>query len=673
MIMKHNFIFYFIITLHLATIKTNELLTREQQQILESTNIILRNNFHSVQPIVILNLAITNITVTTKTLYPYLTYSDDSFLLEAITKQIHEISLINILVYSDSEISQTVNENVFLHEGYIFLLGFYQQYDELEIEVSQHIENVKSSPSWNPRGKFIIILSFENTASQTSVALSLLKLLWEIANIINILIIMPNLDSTHQDFSEDTQLKMYLPNIYTWFPYDATGQNKVELLNDCLFDKGNVCNMFTPKVPQDFMGFPIKVGTVGPEPYVIVKSNTTTDGEKVEFQIGGLVVHLVNTIANKINITLLFNKPYIELGKDNFIKIMLDLINADIDIIAGIFPDVPLVYSFADPTVRYLYDSILWIVPCPKAIPRVQRVTNIFSSSAWMLMGIVFILSSVVVWYQANNKLLTKSESNTFKKLSQCILNVWAVLIGVSIPQLPKSTEIRMFFMIFVISSFAMCTVFQAFFTTFLIEPGYEDKFQTIEDVAKTNVSFGITTLTPIVMDIMDYHAHDIFKHNTLCPTFRYCVEEVMFHRTVLTLIPQYYPSYIAGERGIADESKVVCFLPEVFLTSGLSVGISKGSPLLQIFNKYLTRCNEGGILDEYWSRLKHGMNLKANTSGISSEEYFVFSMEHLSPIFAILFMGCCFSTLLLLAEIITKYCKKKHFKNQNMKVKTDN
>ncbi|KAJ9595845.1 hypothetical protein L9F63_012968 [Diploptera punctata] len=342
------------------------------------------------------------------------------------------------------------------------------------------------------------------------------------------------------------------------------------------------------------------------------------------------------------------------------LNLFADLVAGEIDIIAGVLVDVSPIYAFSDPTVRYGYETYRWFVPCPNQIARVQRVTKIFSASAWIMMGFVLMLCSIVIWCQMSKQNSRKLRKDTF---SQYFLTVWAILLGVSAPNIPNFIQERIFFMMFVIYSFAISTVFQAFFTTFLIEPGYEVKFQNIEHLVKSNISYGETTSAKVASSFFDYQEYKKFKHTITCPNYTYCAEKVLSSKTA-TLLYDNFATYIGWKKGLGDGNKMLCFLDEIIVSVGLTVGISKGSPLLHMFNNYLTRCIEGGIMEVYWSRLKHEVNLQVNDTHDGNTEFFVFSMIHLSPVFILLILGYSFSATVLIGEIITKCCKTSNRQN---------
>jgi Ligand-gated ion channel. len=633
---------------------SNDFLNHEQVVVTYLTTII-DTYFETRKPIVIVNL-VPNITnVTTRTLHTDNHVYQDISLLQEIFKQIHNKLSWQIIVYN--EIKDVTNEDIVLHCGYIFYFGFHEEESELVDTLYDQIENLKRSKSWNARGKFIIYLSTPNTQTQKTLAQNMCEMLWEEANIANVLIIIAKANTAPQ--TNRTETSMF--NTYTWFPYERISENKTVTLNDCVFDTESICNMFPSKVPQNFWGLSFKVGTLGPEPYVIKKNNASEQEESAGLQVEGIAVHLLNIIARKINATLVFNEPYSVLSGENTITLFGELVSGTNDILAGVIPDVAPICAFSDPSIRVIYDTGKWLVPCPNPIHRVQRITTMFNVSVWVTIGLVFVVTSLITWYQARRNNSTERESSAYRHSPESFQNLWAVLIGISVPQLPTTNVIRVVFITFVVYSLAITTIFQAFFTTFLIEPGYEKGFDSIESVINSKLPYGQISYGDEAMQFIIYEVLDQFRDRKIyCPDLVYCVEKVLFEKKWATLINQYFPYYLTRRRGIAKESKVVCFLDEIFLSTGLSLAVRKGNPLLAVFNKYLYWGIEGGLLEEYWSRLKHEVNLKAKIEE-EGDTYFVFSMTHLSPIFIVLLIGCCFSAIVFVAEILTN-CITKRF-----------
>jgi hypothetical protein len=60
----------------------------------------------------------------------------------------------------------------------------------------------------------------------------------------------------------------------------------------------------------------------------------------------------------------------------------------------------------------------------------------------------------------------------------------WAILLAVSVPKIAARWTQRFVFVLHVCYSFATVTVFQAFFASYLVEPGYVKAITTVDEEA---------------------------------------------------------------------------------------------------------------------------------------------------------------------------------------------
>jgi len=97
------------------------------------------------------------------------------------------------------------------------------------------------------------------------------------------------------------------------------------------------------------------------------------------------------------------------------------------------------------------------------------------------------------------------NETHTYQSLSHCLYNVWAVFMGVSVPQQTIISTLRVFFFLYVCFCFSISTVFQAFFISYLVEPKYEKKLETLEELLDSDVVFGNHPFYVFAQDTLSY------------------------------------------------------------------------------------------------------------------------------------------------------------------------
>ena len=162
-------------------------------------NNIINTCFETGKIIVILNLATNNTNTKTRTSLNANHVSQDNVsLLQRTLQEIHNKTLWQILIYNEFYLHEETRENFILHYGYLFYIGFYEGETDVEDIFYDQIYNLKKSKSWNSRGKFMIYLSTRNTETQKTLSENLFKILWEEANIANVLIIISKVNTTEE-------------------------------------------------------------------------------------------------------------------------------------------------------------------------------------------------------------------------------------------------------------------------------------------------------------------------------------------------------------------------------------------------------------------------------------------------------------------------------------------
>jgi len=204
-----------------------------------------------------------------------------------------------------------------------------------------------------------------------------------------------------------------------------------------------------------------------------------------------------------------------------------------------------------------------------------------------------------------------------------------------------------------------MSTVFQAFFTSYLVEPGYGKKFETFDDLLHSNLAYGYNDVTEVGMSSTSYRELWSFPHwrRQDCNDIVECTRRIANNDQLCTISATRISQYIVSEMGIADSTKSLCTLKDNLFTIGFIFLLNNGSPFLNRLNVLTRRSLEGGHLDRYWAQLLWITNLSSKMRFGDGEEdlYFVFSLFHLSPAFCILGFGYMLGLAVFLVEIFVK------------------
>ncbi|KAJ9592795.1 hypothetical protein L9F63_015534 [Diploptera punctata] len=293
---------------------------------------------------------------------------------------------------------------------------------------------------------------------------------------------------------------------------------------------------------------------------------------------------------------------------------------------------------------------------------------KMFTLPAWSMMGFMLVLVSCVFWF-------VSEEICVFRSLSDCFYSAWAILIANSTPKMPKGSNLRVLLFFYICYCFAMCTIFQVFFTSYLVEPGYENGIDNFEQLLESGFPYGSVSSFSTLLATSDYKEPDRFKLKVDCTDITKCVKRILIDKDVSTLVSEYLPYYIASSNGMPIKSETICLLEGTAFSGAVSAWVAQGNPLQKQLNVILRRLLEGGFLDTYWSSLIYEIHLKnkLNEGENESDMYFVFSMYHLNSVFWMLTFGHTICFMVFLIElVIHKYLKYLTLRRNEIGRKTE-
>jgi hypothetical protein len=288
----------------------------------------------------------------------------------------------------------------------------------------------------------------------------------------------------------------------------------------------------------------------------------------------------------------------------------------------------------------------------------------VFDASVWLTMIIVFVSTSALFWFSANYPdRMVEIDSKSLQTIPKCMYNSWSIFIGVSVPEMPRSWKVRIFFLIYVCYCFTLSTVFQAFFVSYLVEPGYGEQIASFQELLDSNVNYGFNPAAEFALSTSGFLGHFLFPptRRVICSDMKTCHMRLITDGDVAIISAPLYAQYLSNEFGHQGEMNSPCSLEEDLFYGNIVALFAKGNPLLMQFNKILRRCLEGGLGEKYWAQLNHESLLKSRTKSdeVGSSMYFVFTLSHMVPAFCVLGFGYLCSTILCVAECLHKRFNK--------------
>jgi len=655
-----------------AVALTDSTLTTNQLHTVQCVWNVANRHFAPGRPLVV-SLPRTKADMARSALSDPQTQRDDLQTVNVILGKLHEGKRWPIEVFRTS--GDDIADTSVLHHSYI-LFVWNEEAGSLNETIENQLENLKYSTSWNPRGRFLVVATDSSNEPAHLLAAHICSILWQLARIVNVVVLIPNQFVYRQLHSLSTTKTTAADrlNLYTWFPFKLGSCWEVQdviLLDEWIFENNGRflenAHLYPTKVPKNFMGCPIKVGTIGIDPCVIMTENYTQNDGSTEYKLTGLTVEILKFVCEKMNLTAVFLPPSLNVDLDWGIKKVVELDEGLSDVLTGTLPLIPaVVTSSFEATIPYIHLKLKMLVPCPKAIPGTEKVLTTFSPSVWMTMGFVLLLTTAVFWCAGNGPYRSVcNETHTYQSLSNSFHNVWAVFVGVSVPQQPTASSLRVFFFLYVSFCFTLSTVFQAFFVSYLVEPNYEKKLETLEEILDSDVVYGYHPALNYIQDTISFPEFVKFlEYKELkedCTDTRKCVERMITKRDIASVIPPLFATYVAREMGTVDVGKIICSIDQLAVSGSITVLFKKGNPILDRFNILMMSYLEAGLKQLHWAELLHRASLRGEGRlEAAGENYFAFSISHLKPAFVVMLVGNVLSSVVFIVELIVKcLCKR--------------
>jgi len=362
-------------------------LTTEQLHTVLCVETIAQRYFTPGKPLIVSPPASSQ-EVAPRALRETLSHADDMQLLNAILETLNEKTRWPIELFRPS--GDETADTTALHHSYILFL-WQEGVMSLRETLESQVENLKYSTSWNPRGKFLVVVTASTNDPPNLLAVQVCSTLWQMAYIVNVVVLVTHQlahpptnspSSTHRTGSDRLDL-------YTWFPYKLGRCGEVQeviLIDQWVSEnKGTFSEnayLYPAKVPKIFTHCPIEVATIGVDPYVILTENYMQNGGSTEYRVTGLSVDILVLVFEKMNLTTIFLPPAISTESDPYIKVLSDLEDGLSDVVTGAIPLLPIVVTSSyDATIPFARAEMKMLLPCPKPIPGTEKVLTTFSLS----------------------------------------------------------------------------------------------------------------------------------------------------------------------------------------------------------------------------------------------------------------------------------------------------
>jgi hypothetical protein len=458
--------------------------------------------------------------------------------------------------------------------------------------------------------------------------------------------------------------------IYTWFPFRGPNQcsdvDEAVLLDVWLMTGGGsfVRNsfLFPKKLSGNFQGCGLRVATVMP-PTTGVRRTQNSRSRSLVAQNLAHGTRLLQLITKAMNMTITFPPQVkkfhtVQDESGNYVGYTALLMTDEADMALGGITRTTTSTILIDVTKSFFQIIWEWYVPCPVKFPGWKSIFRIFSPTAWLSILLAAVLAIIVIVFLARFGL---KEYESFRRVVDAITDVWALILGVSVSPLPRTVPLRVFFSAWVCYSLAINTVFQAYLTTFLVDPGYEKSIASTEEVFTSGIKYGFHSI------FFDRNFNDrnipmnkkILENRIACDDITTCVRWTVKYRNISCISTTIVLENLLYNSEYSDEFKdySYCELKEtlVLVTDEL-MALQKGSPFLDPLNKIIGRLTESGLttyLEKFDPETKSFKKTNPSTSVPFLDEYSPLNINNLQPAFFLFIFGNCMGLVAFVLEIL--------------------
>jgi hypothetical protein len=514
--------------------------------------------------------------------------------------------------------------------------------------------------SRNPRGKYIVTVTSNCTHLNTiHISRAIFNQLW-FFQVTNAAVLFLN-SNKHagndlQQKTTDSAQGKFL-ELRTWYPYESSDR--------CNPDEGTVTvKVFTVRNLSDIRRRDIFRGKFGKNlhrcplnVYVEIKPPSVFPSKRIWYNNSGyqnvyedgIEIELLRIIGNALNMTLVIeDSTSIEYRK----------------VTPSIYAGRWATYSSAldyltERTGGYLSVRLDWYAPCADRHQRWSRFFNIFSVNLWICFALSLVLAVITVRCISNYGHISHlHESKSYSNVFSVTANIIAVILSVSVNTQPRSAPLRLFFLCWLCYSVAISTVFLAYLTTFLIEPGYEETIRTVEQMVTSDMKFGfIDEYEAFFNNVTDPVESVILNKYVKCPYLGACLNWAAVYQNISIVSGNWNVGILRDMVKLSDESNrpLLCELEDGGVENlDLVILVLRGCPLLELINDIIQHMTEASILTHIKKRDFPKEKILLMLDAFKFDDtYTVFGIRQLQTAFYLLMMGYVLAFICFVTEIM--------------------
>jgi len=652
---KAIIVFIFTVVVISPTVHGSPTITEQDYSQMYYTKLISEEYFTAGRPLVIL-LPLAEESSTNK---------EEGYLIE----ELHKSDLWPILVCNVGyKMDGNTYKEIHPHGSYIILTSVTCRVWEENIgnfmwQMNQLVFRDNTKYSWNPRAKFVVsVVSNCRHFENKFISRAILEHLWFYDVMDAVVLFLKSNEHAGNDLlqntTESTQ-STYL-ELHTSYPYEnsdrchpVAGTVPVKVFTVRNLSDFRRIEIFRGYFSKNFHGcpiqmfvtlFPLLVYETGHKLYNDSKHQYFS-GEEWEVEIARVIGKALNMSTHIVSRT-----------EDRYMEKFKGIPNIIVGTVASLDSTFENFYKY---TRSYLSVRIAWYTPCAVKYQRWSRFFNIFSVDMWICFALSLVLAVITVsCISICGHKSHLHQSQSYSNIFSVTTNIISVVLSVSVNTQPRSAPLRLFFFCWVCYSVAISTVFQAYLTTFLIEPGYEEPIKTVEQMLRSDKIFGFDQyFRTLFHETSDPVYSAIIRDAAQCPDEPTCFIWAAVYHNISTVIKDLDIEIYRARENWTDENNrpLLCEMDGgVVRTVDVAIGVSKGSLLFEFIDGVLSHMFEGGIFMHIKERSFDKLKMKVKLDIPAFDDtYSAIKIRHVQMAFYLLIVGYILAVACFVTEIM--------------------
>ncbi|KAF5291709.1 hypothetical protein FQR65_LT11402 [Abscondita terminalis] len=419
------------------------------------------------------------------------------------------------------------------------------------------------SLSWNPRGKFLVVLDkpFDN-----------IFLIFRKYYVFNILLLIPYDNSVE---------------IVTYFPYKSIQSTTIDICSDGRLMRKNT-NLFPDKLPVTWQNISVRTINFVYPPYVI-KTKTK--------EFVGMEVEILSLLQQLMGFNLVYqNKSFQTWGKrltnGSYVGAYYYLRNYEVDLAYGFFYANRNEHWDFDQTYPYMEDNGKWVVPMAKIEKNWKGVVKIFKVYVWMFIFVTFLCCTFfLVWGTSKGTLLNR--------ITYYFMVSYKCFLGQSV-NLPIKNFLRIILGLWVIVGLIFTSAFQGKLISVLNINSREKQISNVEELMTSKIKFGAFVDSKyIFINSNSKYDQYIYDNYEDCPLSNICINRTAFQGDFATFKPKKLVEFMISNTFLDDDGNSLIYMFESNIYNVLvTLAFTKGYPLFDKINRALSDLRSTGFID---------------------------------------------------------------------------